>query len=209
MMAYSRPLAIARAILLAPVRVVQGVIVYALHPARRRSGLTALSRVSLPTRILFMCHGNICRSPYAAAFLTKRLAALGRAGITVESAGFIGGGRTSPSVAIEVASRAGVDMRYHVSRILTNAQWERCNLVVVMEPRQRADLIGLCGRSKPVVVLGDLDPRATPSRAIADPVEQPAAEYEKSYRRIERCIEQLLSALPVSRSQPTSQHPVA
>jgi hypothetical protein len=57
-----------------------------LHARRRHSELRRLER-ERPASILVICLGNICRSPYAAALLTRSLEG---SHVSVESAGFIG-----------------------------------------------------------------------------------------------------------------------
>jgi protein-tyrosine-phosphatase len=65
-----------------------------------------------------------------------------------------------------------------------------------MEPRQRRALQDLFGRDGcAVLVLGDLDPEPAATRTIADPVEQPEAAFEASYRRIDRCVDELVRAV--------------
>src|SRR6267378_4793850 len=68
-----------------------------LHPLRRRKALEALRARPRPKTLLAVCHGNICRSPIAAALLGRELEPLG---IEVESAGFIGFNRPPPAEAV-------------------------------------------------------------------------------------------------------------
>src|SRR2546422_3500209 len=84
-----------------------------LHPWRRRAARRALS-ARAPRSILVVCHGNICRSPFAAVLLQR---ALGPAGIRVHSAGFIGPNRPSPPEAVTAAARYGVNLSDHRSRV--------------------------------------------------------------------------------------------
>src|SRR3989441_6127593 len=85
-----------------------------LHPLRRRRALEALLRRPRPGTLLVICHGNICRSPFAAALLGRALA-----GLRVESAGFLGPARHSPAGARTAAARRGGDPSSHRSRLLT------------------------------------------------------------------------------------------
>src|SRR5262244_3858203 len=82
-----------------------------LHRVRRRSARATLKRAR-PRSLLVICHGNICRSPFAEVFL-KRL--LDASGTEVTSAGFIGPGRTPPQEAIGEAARRGEDLSSHRS----------------------------------------------------------------------------------------------
>jgi len=69
-------------------------------------------------RIVFLCHGNVCRSPFAEA-LARREAGPGR---VVRSAGCLGEtGRYAPPVAVRAARAWGVDLSGHRSRALDAA----------------------------------------------------------------------------------------
>lgn len=159
-----------------------------VHPLRRRRALTAL-RGRHPLSLLVVCHGNMCRSPFAAALLR---AVVARDGGRVESAGFVGPGRPSPGEAIAAARRFGVDLSAHRSRLLTTDGVRAADLIVVMDPAQAREIRARFGRGeRDVLVLGDVDPQPGEARTIRDPVNQPLAAFEESYARIERCVREL------------------
>ncbi|MBW8837767.1 MAG: hypothetical protein JF605_22730, partial [Burkholderia sp.] len=140
---------------------------------------------------LVICHGNICRSPYAAAVLAYRLRPHG---IRVLSAGLIGPGRPSPAVARTAALARGIDLKDHRSQLVTPALLAQVDLVIVMDARQRAVLHHDYGvPARDIVVLGDLDPGPIPGRGIADPYDRPLAEFNEVYSRIDRCLNSLVS----------------
>ena len=164
-----------------------------LHPLRRRAARADLARRAPPNGLLVICHGNICRSPFAAALLRARLAGTG---VCVESAGFYGPGRRSPDTAIEAAWQWHQDLRPHRSRLLTLDVVRAVDLLIVMDQVQRRDVCDRFGRhARDVVLLGDFDPRPIDTRAIRDPIEQPLAVYEEVYGRIERCVATFAGAL--------------
>ncbi len=164
-----------------------------LHPLRRRKALEALRGRRRPKTVLVVCHGNICRSPFAAALLDRELAALG---IEVESAGFLGVNRPPPAEAVAAAERYGVDLSNHRSRLVTVELVRGSDLIVVMDPIQRRLVCERFGRrSSDVIILGDLDPARVEGRTIRDPVNQPADVFEQTYARIERCVHELAGAL--------------
>ena len=163
---------------------------------QRRRGALALLRRRTPRSVLFICHGNICRSPYAAAAFARQLARGSRADVSVSSAGFVTPGLQPPGNALRIAARRGVDLSTHRSQLVTPGLWAAADLVVVMEPGQRLLLETLFGRNGPrVLVFADLDPEMAPGRAIPDPVGQPEAAFEESYARIDRCTDALIAAL--------------
>jgi protein-tyrosine-phosphatase len=156
-----------------------------LHGRRRRSAARRVAARGRPATLLFICHGNICRSPYAEASARRRLGAATR----VESAGFIGPDRASPAEAVAAASEVGIDLTAHRSRVLTPEMLRAAGLVVVMDAGQRERLLlGRWALADRIVVLGDFDPEPIERRAIPDPVEKPVEAFRSCYARIERCV---------------------
>lgn len=166
-----------------------------LHPWFHARARRWIGRRRVPARVLFVCHGNVCRSPYAAAAFRHALPARLQQRIQIESAGFIGPDRPSPPEAVWVAGARGIHLATHSSRLLTRREVREASLVVVMEPRQRRALWGLFGRWRGVLVLGDLDPMDIDARAIQDPVTQPEEVFEACYDRIDRCVAELARAI--------------
>jgi|SRR5712671_122698 len=180
-------------LLMAPARALRHAPDRLLHPLRRRAVKRALQARPWPRTILVVCHGNICRSPFAAGLLSGALAA---GGTLVASAGFVGPGRAAPAEGSIAAARRGVDLSAHRSQLLTPVLAAEAQVIVVMDARQHRMVCERFGRAaSDVIVLGDLDPEAIATRAIHDPVEQPLAAFEASYARIERCVDAFVSAL--------------
>lgn len=149
----------------------------------------------MPGGVLFVCHGNICRSPYAAAVFRSHLGPHAAQVIRVRSAGFVGPTRPAPRHAVDEAAARGIDLREHRSHRLTAQEVRAAELVVVMEPRQVRPLRDLYASAVPVVVLADLDPEPDGGRVIVDPVDQPRAVFAASYDRIDRCVVMLSAAV--------------
>jgi protein-tyrosine phosphatase len=144
--------------------------------------------------LLFVCKGNICRSPFAA----KRVAQLlGEAGssITCASAGIetTQAGR-SPREACEAAQTFGVRLDTHTPVQLTVSLVSRFDLIVVMEAAQ----LWALRRSYPdaadrIWLLSLLDERSGYARYhIADPFGGPLAGFESCYQRIDDALRRLL-----------------
>ena len=84
-------------------------------------------------KVLFVCSGNICRSPLAAALLERELRVLGTEGVVAESAGTLDlDGRGASHWAIEVAAENGLDLSHHVSRQVNKRMLEDASIVVAM-----------------------------------------------------------------------------
>jgi protein-tyrosine phosphatase len=158
------------------------------HPRRGRRAREVLSGMS-GGRVLFVCHGNICRSPYGEHALRRELTAAGEERWSVESAGFVMPGRPSPVEARAVAARREVDLDSHRSRTMTTELVSGFDLIYVMSASQARSVSELFGaRPESVWILGDLDPEAISKRTIRDPVEQPEEVFEAVYDRIDRCV---------------------
>ena len=167
----------------------------ALHPHRRRRILKILGRDTLPSAVLFICYGNICRSPFAAESLRQRLSPPVRDCIAIASAGFYGPGRPPPSTALSVAAAMGIDMSYHRSRLVESPGVKAFDWIFVMDPvhaRMLHSMVDVPGR---VLVLGDLDPNPIETRLIHDPIGQSAEVFERVYRRIDACTAELARIL--------------
>ena len=165
-----------------------------MHPYRRQRALRTLRAIEDPSRILFVCHGNICRSPYAEGAARRDLAPSFRERIECRSAGFIGPDRPSPPAAQRVARERSVDLTDHRSRLLEPEVVRASDLVFVMDGDQASAIRGRFG-SVPVLLLGDLDTELPDRRRIRDPITQPPAVFREVYGRIDRCISEVVSVL--------------
>lgn len=160
-----------------------------LHPLLRGTAHRRLQRLAADGPILFVCFGNICRSPFAAELARGRMV-----GRRVESAGFAEPGRPAPAEAIAAARRWGVDLSNHVSRQLNARTVAAAALIVVMEPVQGRMLRSRFPiRPDSVLVLGDLDPLRIPRRLIVDPWGKSEMEFVTCYARVRRCVDAFLS----------------
>ena len=82
-----------------------------------------------PIRVLMVCLGNICRSPFAAAVAFDRLP-----GMAIDSAGFLQhDGRPSPPHIVTAAKSLGVDVSGARAQRVTASQIAAANLIVCMD----------------------------------------------------------------------------
>jgi protein-tyrosine phosphatase len=165
-----------------------------LHPRRRRAARSKIAAARV-RRILVVCHGNICRSPFGAVLLEQRLRAGGMRGVEVSSAGFMGAGRQPPSTAIEAAVARGVDLTASRSRLLEERDFTEGTLVLVMNGQQMQAVRSALRPGVVAVLLGDLDPAPIETRAIVDPVDRPREVFDRVYERMERCVGALMGSL--------------
>ncbi len=160
-----------------------------LHKRRHRDVVQRLSRAGKPRRILVVCHGNICRSPYLQAVLQRALT-----GTTVSSAGFFGSDRAVPPIALTLGARRGLDLSSHRSRPLTTPNVRSADLVIVMDADQAHHLARMFPIERArIVIAGDLDPQSGANRGITDPWNRSGDVFESAFDRLDRCAQTLAS----------------
>ncbi len=118
--------------------------------------------------VLVVCVGNICRSP-----LGERALRQGLPGVTVTSAGLAAVvGSAADETASAVAAEAGVDLSGHVARQLTPQIGGSHDLILVMEPDHRAEIVSRYPQLSGRTMLFD---HWTGAKGIADPYRMPEA----------------------------------
>lgn len=86
--------------------------------------------------LLFLCYGNICRSPFCEVYWQN----LGTP-IKVRSAGFIrNNGRQTPPAFQKMALEHNVELRDHASNFVSDDLIEWADLIIVMDEHNRQDL---------------------------------------------------------------------
>lgn len=84
-------------------------------------------------RVLFICTGNICRSPAAEGLLKDRLRQKGLTDWDVESAGtWTVDGRPATSHVVQLMAERKIDLTSHRSRGVDRQMIEQADLVLVM-----------------------------------------------------------------------------
>jgi protein-tyrosine-phosphatase len=136
-------------------------------------------------RVLFVCAGNTCRSPLAAAALRQALGEAGRR-VAIASAGVAataGAAATAPAVA--TGQRHGVDLGGHRAQRVGAELLEQSDLVLALDTAEleavRRLLPGAASRIHLITELG----ADAPSRGgVPDPFGGSPEVYEECWRRI-------------------------
>ena len=136
-------------------------------------------------RLVFVCSGNICRSPYA------EHVAIGHGLLAVSCGTTAKGGATADPTAIGVAAERGISLAEHRSRHLDDISLAAGDLLVVMDLGHLAALEGIAGESNAQLTLLGLWDGAHPV-VIHDPFGRPAEDFQVCFGRIDRCLNGLV-----------------
>lgn len=147
-------------------------------------------------RVVWVCHGNICRSPMGERVLR---AAVAREGLDVEvtSAGVSTeelGNPIDPR-AVRVLQRAGYDTTDHAAHQITAAEIRRANLVLAAEQRHVDRMLTIEPDAHNIFLVSDFDPEAEPGDGLPDPWYGEDAGFDDTLAAIERAIPAILDAL--------------
>lgn len=155
----------------------------------------ALVEAATADRILFVCLGNICRSPMAERYARDRLSEA-RANVEVGSAGFVEReGRQSPEDAIEAAAAHDVDLSDHRSRLLTSEMLAGSDVVFVMDVRNYRDLARSFGPIEAgVFFLGSLLDRDGHFE-IPDPQGRGHEAFVRAYDDVAAAVDELVGSI--------------
>lgn len=91
--------------------------------------------------VLFVCTGNLCRSPTAAALLRRRIADHGPVQTTVASAGTMQTAGPPPEPLITEAAAYGIDLAPHIPRQVTPEDLHHADLIVGMTREHLRDAV--------------------------------------------------------------------
>ena len=149
--------------------------------------------------VSFVCLGNICRSPMAAAIFSNRTKDLSGPRAIVESGGtsswHVGEGPHPQSK--RTWERAGYDYKHKASQF-TSQDLERIDLILTMDSENYSNVIGLSPHeehSKKVFMMRDFDFSIEPGASVPDPYSQDDAAYEHVKELLESAIDGLIETI--------------
>ena len=141
-----------------------------------------------PRRILFVCYGNICRSPFAEHYwnhvIRKKWPDLPEA----DSAGFIPKvDRSTPGHIEQLAGEFGVDLDGHRSDLMIRSHADAADAIFIMDRHNHRNMLSLFPNSLAKIhYLGLFDDEANPE--IPDP-------YLMDTTDARNCLKQIIHAL--------------
>jgi protein-tyrosine phosphatase len=151
------------------------------------------------TYILFICAGNICRSPMAEAIFAHLAAQAGRAHeFHIESAG-TGGWHTGekPDVrTIRVLEERGIAWR-STARQISRHDFERFHHLVAMDSANLDDLLNVGAPPERVSLMLSWNP-SSPVTEVPDPYYGSLADFESVFDLLEPACRELLARIGTS-----------
>ena len=154
--------------------------------------------------VLFVCHGNICRSPLAVAYFQSRVEKEGRH-MTVRSAGLeIIPGMLADAKAKAVALEYRLSLDEHVTTQVHKELLDQSDLVLVMEAAQRERVMKLYPQHRnKVFLLGRFCGRG--SLDIDDPYQGTKEDFQTCFERIQESCDRVMQQLGGHGVSPDSQ----
>ncbi|MCZ6772295.1 MAG: hypothetical protein O7G83_09985, partial [Proteobacteria bacterium] len=141
--------------------------------------------------ILFVCKGNICRSPFAEHYARLRLPQ----NYDIKSCGYFPkNGRPSPGNAIQAADQLGIDLGPHRSEVLSSELIEAAGVVVIFDEENRQTIRKYFPKAhRKTHALGTFSP--TRNTIISDPYGGTADDFRATYESIMGAIDKCATSL--------------
>jgi len=149
--------------------------------------------------VSFVCLGNICRSPMAAAIFSNRTKDLTGPRAIVESGGtsswHIGQGPHPQSK--QTWERAGYEYVHRATQF-KEQDLERIDLILTMDSENHSNVLALSADdslARKVFMMRDFDFGVKPGQSVPDPYSQEDAAYEHVRELLESAIDGLIETL--------------
>lgn len=166
------------------------------------------SQEPAPESVIFVCWGNICRSPMAERVAQHQAAAYGLDDVRFASAGVSSeeiGSPVDPRAA-EVLRRHGYSADGHRAHQIGSAELASAGWVIAMV-QQHIDLLRRLGDTAHVRLLTDFDPDATAGAGIRDPWSGSPDGFEDTLASVEAAIPGVLTAVAEHRRAGSGETP--
>ena len=143
-------------------------------------------------RLVFVCKGNICRSPYAEIVARS-------SGLNAVSCGLVTqDGKYADMAAVEAAARKGHDLKMHRTSTIASLSLEKGDLLVVLEPGQGHYLKDRLGKNVNLTLLGVWCRPRCPH--IPDPFGSNPAYFDHCFDLIENSVRRISGEIQKART---------
>ncbi|MCD6451578.1 MAG: low molecular weight protein arginine phosphatase [Acidobacteria bacterium] len=151
-------------------------------------------------RILFVCTGNVCRSPLAEAYFRRFAPFYGLSSVEVASAGISPlEGQGVEEEGRRLSQEMGFDLSNHRARQLSEELIKDADLVLVMERGQRELLSSLFPQYRDrVKLLSSFARDGAANPDIPDAYQGTLDEYRETFRRIKEAVDGLFRFLSLA-----------
>lgn len=154
-----------------------------------------------PRSVLFVCKGNICRSPFAEHLASKLHGEGVMSEIKFGSAGLhVPNPISAPDDAIQAAKRYGVYLENHRSQSISLELVESYDMIIAMEAWQYAEIQSSFEHHQEKLFLlplldsnGQVKQHGYGAFNIQDPYGGPPSAFDECFERIGKCINSLLT----------------
>ncbi len=149
-------------------------------------------------KILFVCLGNICRSPLAEGIFADKARKIGLK-VEVDSAGFErfhNGDRADPR-SVAVAKAHGIDLNGHTARMFTVRDFDHYDRVYVMDRNNYNDVMGVARDTEDEQKVDFMMNLVYPgeNRPVPDPWYGGKEGFENVFRMLDEACESLIKDL--------------
>jgi protein-tyrosine phosphatase len=149
-------------------------------------------------KILFVCLGNICRSPLAKGILADKIKGL-HLDIEVDSCGFESFHRGDPADArsVAVAAAHGIDLSDHRARMFTARDFDQFDRIYVMDRSNYNDVMGVARDTADEQKVDFILNLSAPgeNRPVPDPWYGGKENFEKVYRMLDEACDILVKEI--------------
>jgi len=147
--------------------------------------------------ILFVCYGNIMRSPFAGKLFSKKVAGTQLENLKVDSFGFHQTiNRNAKPQCVELAKNWDIDLSEHKSKWLKHEHCNNPKTLVVIVDKKNEYLLNSYYPKVDYISLADLIPKSLGFHdEIKDPYDMPNEYLEKCYQLIDASLNELIRKL--------------
>ncbi len=164
-----------------------------LQRMRTKKRFTAALQSNPHRRLVFICYGNIIRSPFAERYVHDHMDQKG-VHVELDSFGFHHKeGRSSPDIAITAAQQLNCDLTQHQSKCLTQYDLQETDIVIYFDEKNRA-MLEAGYRVNHAFCAADFLENSYPELdEISDPYESDVETIRRCYDKVKVALDNLMS----------------